>query len=314
MLGRLKVGLALGGGAARGLAHIGILKVFEKNGIPIDVIAGTSMGAIIGGKYALNPDAKGLQGEIMEFLESDTFKKSKLDFLAEDEEEPGGFFSHLAKYVSKKVYYTLAANQRSMIKEQTFWKIMEELFPDVQIENTQIPFAVTAVDLRSGSEVVLKGGPIRTMVAASCAIPGMIAPVEVEDYELVDGGWLDLVPSWVARKLGAHLVIGVWVGSDLKDEGEWHSSIDILSRADDITRHYLGMLRLRECDLVIAPQVGHHSWAGFDKALEIIEAGEKAAQGALPKIRSAISKAKLRRLTPLPQKREKRIIPPVLYP
>ena len=296
---KVKVGLALGGGAARGMAHIGVLKAFEEAKIPIDVISGTSMGAIIGGKYALVPNAEHLQQEILEFLESDTFKKAHLDFIDTGEEgESQGFFFHLARYVSKKVYYTLAANQRSMIKGQTFWNVMGALLPNTPIELTRIPFAATAVDLRSGNEVVLKCGSMRTMVAASCALPGIVPPVEVDEYELVDGGWLDIVPATVAREMGADLVIGVWVGSDLGETRDWESSIDILARADEITRHHLGVSRLAECDLVITPDVGHYSWAGFEKAEEIIAAGEEAARKMISEVKGAITKARLTKLLP----------------
>ncbi len=295
---KVKVGLALGGGAARGLAHLGVLRVLEEEGVPIHLISGTSMGAITGGKYALLPKAAILEEEILDFLESDLFKKAHLDFIASGEGEPRGFFFHLARYVSKKVYYTLAVNQRSMIKDHTFWQIMEALLPDVPLESTRIPFAATAVDLKSGMEVVLKGGSMRRAIAASCALPGIVSPVELEGYELVDGGWLDLVPGRVAREMGATVVVGVWVGSDLGEAGHWESSIDILSRADEITRHHLGMFRLRERNVVITPKVGHYSWAGFDKAEEIIAAGEEATREVLPKIRAAIAKARVKGLLP----------------
>ncbi len=295
-----RLGLALGGGAARGLAHIGVLSVLEEEGIPVDAVAGTSMGAILGSKYALLSDSKALETEILEFLESDLFKKAHLDFLAVEDGEEHGFFFHLARYISKKVYYTLAANQRSMIREQTFWRIMETLMPDIPIESMKSPFAATAVDLKSGTEVVFKGGPLRRAVAASCALPGIVPPVQIGDYELVDGGWLDLVPASAARELGAGLVIGVWVGSDLGEMGSWDSSIDILSRADEITRYHLGVSRLRECDVVISPRVGHYSWAGFEKAEEIIAEGREAARRAIPEIRRAMAASRLKRLLKRP--------------
>ncbi len=316
-MGGFKVGLALGGGAARGLAHVGFIKVLEEEGIPIHAIAGTSMGAIVGGKYALNPSAKVLEEDLNRFLESDIFRKAHLDFLTEEEEEEKGargIFLHMARYISKRVYYTLAANQRSMIKEETFWSIMEYLIPDVPMAFTRIPFAATAVDLRSGVEVILQGGSLREAVAASCALPGMLPPVEIGDYELVDGGWLDLVPGSVARDLGGHVVIGVWVGSDLGEACCWDNSIDILSRADEITRHYLGIYRLNECDVVVAPQVGHISWADFEKASEAIKAGEEAARLALPTIKKAMKRARFKRWIPFSRRASGPRVPFAVYP
>jgi len=315
-LGGVKVGLALGGGAARGLAHVGFIKVLEREGIPVHAIAGTSMGAIVGAKYAMNPSVRVLEEDIIRFLESDVFRKAHLDFLKEGEEEESrrGIFFHLARYISKKVYYTLAANQRSLIKDETFKEIIEFLIPDVPLEFTRIPFAATAVDLRSGVEVVLQGGSLRETVAASCALPGVLPPVEVGEFELVDGGWLDLVPGHVARRMGVHVVIGVWVGSDLGEACCWESSIDILSRADEITRHYLGFLRLKECDVVVAPEVNHVSWADFDRAWEAIEAGEKAALRSLPTIRKAIRLAQVKRWLPFSKRASRPRIPFLIYP
>ena len=310
----VKVGLALGGGAARGLAHVGFIKVLEEEGIPVHAIAGTSMGAIVGAKYALNPVAKVLEEDLNRFLRSDVFREAHLDFLSEEEESSRGIFFQMARYISKRVYYTLAANQRSMIKEETFKKIMAFLIPDVPVAFTRIPFAATAVDLRSGVEVVLQGGSLREAVAASCALPGMLPPVELGDYELVDGGWLDLVPGAVARDLGVHLVIGVWVGSDLGEACCWDNSIDILSRADEITRHYLGFYRLSECDVVVAPEVGHYSWADFEKAQEAIEAGVEAARMALPTIKRAIRRARFRRWFSFSRRANRPRIPFSLYP
>lgn len=313
-MGGVRVGLALGGGAARGLAHVGFIKVLEREGISVHAIAGTSMGAIVGSKYALNPNARVLEEDLFRFLESDVFKEAHLDFLKEGDEQERGFFFHLAQYISKKVYYTLAATQRSLIKEETFRGIMESLIPDVPLEFTRIPFAATAVDLRSGVEVVLQGGSLRDAVAASCALPGILPPVGVDGYELVDGGWLDLVPGSVARRLGAHVVVGVWVGSDLGEACCWDSSIDILSRADEITRHYLGVFRLQECDVVVAPSVGHYSWADFDRAQEVIDAGEEAALKALPSIRNAIRKARFKRWFPFSRSSSRSRIPFSVYP
>ncbi len=291
----MKIGLALGGGAARGLAHIGVIRVLEGEGIPIHAIGGTSMGAIIGSKYALTPSVKVLEEDLQRFLESNAFREAQLDFLREGEEEKKGFFFQLSRYISKRVYYTMAANQQSLIKKETFKRTIDFLIPDVPMAFTRIPFAATAVDLNRGKEIVLHAGPLREAIAASCALPGVVPPMKIGDYELVDGGWLNLVPASVARSLGAHLVIGVWVGSELEETFRLGNSIDIFSRADEISRHYLGGFRLRECDVVVAPEVGHMNWADLKKAQEIIKAGEEAAEKAIPAIKKAIRKTRFKR-------------------
>jgi len=296
-LRKIKIGLALGGGAARGLAHVGVIRVLEKAGIPIRVVAGTSMGALIGAKYALNPHADVLEEDVSSFLNSQVFKEVQKDFGRESEEE-SGFFFHLARFISQKVIYTLALTQRSLIKGDTIQKVMEFFFPDIPVEFTRLPFAATAVDLKTGGEVALKGGPLRKVIAASCALPGVLPPVELGDYELVDGGWLNLVPGDVTRFLGADMVIGVCVSSGVEDFTQWNNCVEILSRADEITRHYLGKLRLRECDVLITPQVADIEWNQFTRAREAIKAGEEAALKALPTIRRLIKRCKWKRWLP----------------
>lgn len=253
------------------------------------------MGAIIGSKYALTPNVKVLVEDLQRFLESDAFREAQLDFLKEEEEGKKGFFFQLNRYISKRVYYTLAANQPSLIKRETFKKVIDFLIPDVPMAFTRIPFAATAVDLNRGKEIVLHGGSLREAVAASCALPGVVPPIRIGDYKLVDGGWLNLVPASVTRFLGAHLVIGVWVGSELEERYRFENSIDIMARADEISRHYLGISRLRECNVVIAPAVGHMNWAEFERAQEAIKAGEEAAKKAIPAIKRAIRKTRLKR-------------------
>jgi NTE family protein len=310
----MKIGLALGGGAARGLAHIGVIRVLEEEGIPIHAIGGTSMGAIIGSKYALTPSVKVLEEDLQRFLESNAFREAQLDFLREGEEEKKGFFFQLSRYISKRVYYTMAANQQSLIKKETFKRTIDFLIPDVPMAFTRIPFAATAVDLNRGKEIVLHAGPLREAIAASCALPGVVPPMKIGDYELVDGGWLNLVPASVARSLGAHLVVGVWVGSELEETFRLGNSIDIFSRADEISRHYLGGFRLRECDVVVAPAVGHMNWADFKKAQEIIKAGEEAAEKAVPAIKKAIRKTRFKRWFFLSRSAGQLEIPFEVYP
>ncbi len=309
----VRVGLALGGGAARGLAHLGVIRILEREGIPIHAIGGTSMGAIIGAKYALTPNAGVLEEDLQRFLRSKVFREAQLDFLKEEEGERG-FFFQLSRYISRRVYYTLAANQRSLIKRETFQKTIDFLIPDVPIAFTRIPFATTAVDLNKGKEIVIQAGSLREAVAASCALPGVIPPVEIGEYELVDGGWLDLVPASVVRFLGADLVIGVWVGSDLEETCYLGNSIDILSRADEISRHYLGMIRVAECDVVIAPSVRHMHWSDFERAKEAVEAGEEAAVEAIPVIKRSIRKARVKKWLFFPKHRIAPTIPFELYP
>ncbi len=280
-----RLGLALGGGAARGMAHIGVLKALEEANIPIDVITGTSMGAIIGGMYAAQPEADLVKLKFEDYLESDIFRKSRLDFAVEREQLDGeGLFYRYSQLARKKIFLTLSMTTRAFVSQATADKSFNFLLPDVDIEKMSRPFAVSALDLNSCHEVVLSSGPLRRAVAATSALPGVLPPVEVEGQLLVDGGWINVIPIIPARQLGAELVIAVDVGCDLGGT-DATSGLAVVFRADVATRNALAELQLTQADLVISPDVGVNHWADFSRADMLIDKGYQAVQEKLPQIR-----------------------------
>ncbi len=288
--GKKKIALTLGGGAARGLAHIGALEAFEESGIPVDLITGTSMGAIIGTMYAADPDIARLKERMLEYLESDIFKKSHLDFIAERKENIEGEglfyrFSHLAR---KKLFFTLAMSKIALISSQTRDKGLEFLLPDINLEETRIPVAVAALDLLSGKEIVLKKGSLIEAVAATSSPPGILPPTEYEGMNLVDGGWIDAIPVGPAKELGADIVIAVDVGCRLSPMDPLDSGLDVVFRADEATRYRLSQLQLKQADMVICPPVGLNHWADFSQAEEIINKGLYATLEKMPAIKKLL--------------------------
>ena len=172
---KLKVGLALGGGAARGAAHIGILKVLERENIPIHVIAGTSIGAIIGAMYATHPSAVEIERKAYEYIESKQFKLLKFDFLnAEKYSRKGsGFFYKFTHHIKKNIFYNLSLTKRSLISGKEFKEHIEALIEDIDIAETRLKFAAITLDITMGSEVVLKTGSLRRAVSdalISCSV------------------------------------------------------------------------------------------------------------------------------------------------
>ncbi len=291
----MKVGLALGGGGARGLAHLGVLQVLEEERIPVHVLAGTSFGAVVAGLYAVTRSAAEAEKRLIRFLQGPRFQKIRLDFIRGDFEEGRqlGFLKNIAVKLKRQIFYGVAFSRRSYISQEDFFAALAELLDDVPIEKTLVRCAVAATDLISGREVILDRGPLARAVAASCALPGVFPPVEVGRTLLVDGGWVSRVPVEAARAMGARLVMAVDASEDVKVMNELKTGLDILLRADELTRDRLCRLQLREADVVIHPQVGSVHWSDFTRVKECIEAGQAAARLQIPVLKRLLWRRKV---------------------
>lgn len=255
MAGRPKVGLALGSGGARGFAHLGAIKVLKEEGIPIHLIAGSSMGALVAAFYAVGIDMDRL------YKLSSAFKrKYYLDFTV----PKMGFIS------GKKV--------KEFIKVFTHGKNIEEL---------SIPIGVVATDLITGEKVVFKKGPIANAVRASISIPGIFVPEKYEGRILVDGGVADRVPVSVAKEMGADLVIAVDI-SIVKRNAEITSIYDVIMQSIDIMQTEIVINREIASDFMIRPPVEDYSSRAFTKIEEIIAIGENETRKYIDDIKRAI--------------------------
>lgn len=268
-----KIGLALGGGGARGFSHIGVIRVMEKNHIPINQITGTSIGAIIGGLYAYFQDSVKVENFIRDLMKQPVFKELDLKIFTSPEQ---GSFS--MPFLRLKKFYTLlrTLKTRSIFPPEIIEKIYDS-FPDVQIEELSLPFATIATDLISGREIVINRGSLKKAIMASAAIPGIFPPVELDDLLLVDGAVSDSIPAGVVRGQGVQFVVAVDVTHCLGDIEGLDTGLQIVQRADEIVSYHLTQQRLSGADLIIRPEVRHYSWADVDKMDQIIVAGEAAA-------------------------------------
>ena len=294
-----KICLALGGGAARGLAHLGVLKVFEDAKIPVHIITGTSLGALIGGLYASKPDASFWMDRVEQFLRGFRSRKTRLEFvrkLEQPNDNNHGFFSDMATLIRKGYFWGVTATKSAFISEQEYEDLIYPLIPDIAIEQTKIPFGCVATDIRNGRRVAFTSGPLRLAVSASCALPGIFPPVESNGMRLVDGGWVERVPVICAADMGADIVIAVDVSSDVAPFDD-KSGLDIILRADAVSRIYLNELLAREADLVIHPEVGAIHWADFSKPRELYKQGETAALAKMISVRAILQR------TVVPRKR-----------
>ena len=288
-----KVGLALGGGAARGLAHIGVLKVLEESQVPIDLIVGTSVGALVGGVYATTRSAAATGKRFRDFIFSKEFKRSKFDFLKESRQARPGLLYSFASLVKKGIFYSFSMAKTSWISAEHFEHNINSVLDDVRIEDTAIPFAAVATDLNRGEEVILREGSLRTAVSASSAVPGLLPPVPIDGRLLIDGGGMCRVPVLPALRLGASLVIGVDVSKEIEDTSGFRSGLNIMVRANALRADALKTMQCRFADVLIEPDVDHVHWADFSAIVECLTLGEEAARAKLGQMKRQIKMARL---------------------
>jgi NTE family protein len=249
--GRKRVGLALGGGAARGLAHIGVLSVLVEANIPIDFVAGTSMGAMIGSAFSAGIevpqliDIAGKTGWLT--ISSPTWPRHGL--LS---------FAKMEQWVSDNI-------------------------GDVDVRDLAIPFAAVATDIETGERVILREGPLRKAIRASCSVPGFIEPLIHEGRLLADGGISDNLPDYAVRSLGADYVIGVDVFAPAFRSylGPFGA---MLAAVETLVQHAGG--GDLDADCLIIPDLVGKSFVRLSRYMELIDAGKEAAQKALPTIKA----------------------------
>ncbi len=288
--GRFKVSLALSGGSARALTHVGVLRELERQGMHVDLIVGTSMGAVVGGLYAYYRDVDMVGERLRVLIESDLFMKTVA--IARDdrlEEGDDGFFNRLVSLFRKGVYYSHSMRRPALITEDSYQEIMEDLMPDCLIEELPLSFAAVAMDLLSGEEVVIRSGSLRTAVAASAAIPGLLPPLEYRGHLLVDGGWVDNVPVVPAIALGGHFVLAADAALNVPGLGPLPASaIEHLFRCNEITRIRLMQHLKRSADVTVVPEIGKTDWSQFSCLDRCSVAGSRALVEAIPYVRGKL--------------------------
>lgn len=252
-----RVGLALGGGAARGFAHVGVIQVLEEAGIRVDLVAGTSAGSLVAALYASGRNGAQLQ-QVAETMEEATFADWMLPLFNRGVLRGEA----LARYVNQQV------GQRLM-------------------EGLPMPLGVVATDLRNGQGVLFQRGDVGTAVRASSAVPSVFQPVAIGGREYVDGGLVSPVPVRFARQMGAELVIAVDISS--APEGNPASdTLQILLQTFAIMGKSINTWELREADVVVRPALTGVGSADFAARRRAIEAGRAAMRQALPQLRSAL--------------------------
>ncbi|MFH0839430.1 MAG: patatin-like phospholipase family protein [Candidatus Omnitrophota bacterium] len=251
-----KVALVLGGGSARGMAHIGVLKVLQIENIKFDLVVGTSIGAFIGANYALGNDIEGAEKLALKFKTAEN-----LDFIIPP--------------------------TMGLIRGNKIYGIIKSMLGDNTFSDLKIPLAIVATDIENGEEVVFTEGPLCDAVRASCSYPGIFVPQRIGGRLLVDGGIVNTVPVSIARQMGADIVVAVDVGFCV-NVGEIKSIFSVIFQTYQIMGDELNRHQAKQADIIIRPDLIGIDQLAFDKAMTAIESGERAAVEKLPEIKKKL--------------------------
>lgn len=251
-----RIGLALGGGAARGFAHIGVLQVLEEQGIKPDFVVGTSAGSVVAALYAAGKTPTELATMAMTLDES-----SITDWVF-----PG----------------------RSLMKGEALAKFVRNLTGGKQIESMRVPLGIVAADLQTGQPIFFRKGDPGTAVRASSAVPGVFAPVKIGDHEYIDGGAVSPIPVRFARQMGADVVIAVDI-SAIPEGQSTKGAMDILLQAFNIMGHAISQFELKDADVVMRPKLEGIGSAEFSARRLSILAGREAALMVMPQLKEKIA-------------------------
>jgi len=292
-----KLGFALGGGAARGYAHIGVLKVLEENGCVPDIICGTSMGAVMGGLYAYFESTDKLIAHLQNYFEQeDSIHKAMHKSIVKEEKKPESALENFLNYIKKGVMYGKAITSQSVVPEEMYKSTFDKLVPDVNIEDLNIPLGIIVTELISGEELLVTKGSLKLALMASSAIPGVYPPLFLDDMILVDGGWTDKTPVNPCKQMGASEVVAVCVSRELDDTDDFRMGMDIVMRANAVTTHRLAQLQKQSAEAILFPEVSEIHWADFSALKEGVEAGVKCAEENIHTVKKLQTRSKWTKL------------------
>src|SRR6267378_8264219 len=296
-----KVGVALSGGAARGLAHIGVLKVLEEAGVPVDVITGTSMGSVVGGLYAVGYTAAQL----------DTIVRNEDWFRLLTDPVDRRDLAVDRKFTEDHYLLTLPIQHggiklpKSVVPGQRISQLLTGLTWSAHgirdFRALPISFAAVATDLETSKAVVLDHGFLPDAIRASMALPSVFAPVELADTAVIDGGVVRNLPAQDARALGADVLICSDVTDPLEPRDSIVSLVDVLVQSVSFRVWDSEAAQRGKCDVLILPEVRGFSTFGFARAREVIARGEAAARAALPAIKAALARGRVSRRARVPR-------------
>ena len=282
MYKNLKIGLALGGGGARGACHIGVLKSLERRGIIPDIISGTSAGSMIGAMYASQASADIVEEKYTEHVNGEDFKDLGFRYIPNNEKDDS-VFSQVFKQMKNQYILMVSSTRKSLVKNERLAKAANNLFESNQFDDLKIPLIVTATDLISGKPMLYKAGNVVDAVVKSSSIPGFVEPTYIDNRMLLDGGIV--FPTPVPPLVGeCDFIIAVNISKAFNTREEPDNIFEITNRARDISTLHLNSYLLKQSDFVISPEHEDVHWSAFDRTEEFIKNGYNAAESEMEKL------------------------------
>jgi len=278
-----KIGLALGSGGARGLAHAGVLQVFEEAGIRPHIVTGTSMGAIVGAIYAQDPDPEHVWARLASYVANDDIAGYWTRFVPKDPQaarDPQARLTGVFDYMQRKLIAVKTVTQSAMQDEAKLRGPLSSIFGPTSFEDLPIRFAAVALDLIAGEKVVYTKGSLVDGVYASSAIPSVFPPVQTPGHMICDGGGPFRVPVEACQELGADVVIAIDIPA--YEETSFTTGLDMILRSNTIARQRLNRIICARADFVIRPAVTEFHWADFGAGEACRARGYAAARDAMP--------------------------------
>ena len=290
MARRCKVCLVLGGGGVRGLSHLGVLQVLEREGIPIDYLVGTSAGSIVAAAYAIHPDAMEITRRALEYFGGEEFSRNSFSSLIPGSQDPNpGLVQNVINGLRKGDGFSNLLRKESILPGDKMSKMIESLVPDLDFTDTKIPLAVPALDLKTGDDVLITRKSIRHAVLAGCSIPGFFPPVEYNDRLLTDSGIVCPVPVSAARaEFKPDILIAVDIMNRIEKEEDFPRGLDVLLRSEAIACSRLNAREILKADIVIRPEVGQIYWSDFSELESLVNEGAAATKSQVGEIRRVI--------------------------
>ncbi|MGB9720531.1 MAG: patatin-like phospholipase family protein [bacterium] len=278
----MKLGIALGGGGAKGLAHIGVLEALEEHKIKPHFVAGTSIGAIIGAIYCLQGSARNLKVITHSILESEEFRKLELDKFYT---AGASALETFKKKLFEKYYFGTLFFKKSLVKIEATEKLLIRVFGNKKFSDLKIPFVCNSLDINSGNEIIFSSGLLYKAVWASCAIPGVFPALNDNENILVDGGTINNIPIEPLIGIGAKNIIAVYLGETPKFNTAPNTGFFISQRALSFMKYHLDQRILKLADCIIKPDVANHHWADFSDLDGLIQKGRDAVVEKIKEIR-----------------------------
>ncbi len=288
--------LALGGGGARGVAHLGVIEVLLDAGYTIERIVGISIGSLAGAVYAFEPDIKRAQQIILKYVLSPTFQHHQQVLFGvrptADDQTTGGVFSwynRIMDYLRANRHFHRVATRPALLPGIILQDVVNNLLPDADIADANIPLSIVAVDLRSGHNVILEKGPVRDAVRASSSLPGIWPPVKFDDMLLCDIGVFYSLPTTLARSYSPRCLVAIDISTELKRLPHCDTAMDVLMRMDEIGEALFRKHVIEEADLVIHPDLSSIEWFDFSSPEDALQAGREAARKTLPQLNTTFA-------------------------